>query len=407
MRVSEKIVIIGNGIAALSAIKAFRSIDQRSEIYLFGDESFYPYNRIRLSKGLLEYLSEDKILLEKKEWYHENRIHISIDKKVSSLHTASHTVYFDDGTTIDYTKLLIASGARNAVPPIPNINKHGVFTLRNLEDSKKIIKNVKESKTILNIGGGIQGLETAWILSQAGKNVIVAELEERLMPKQLNQKASKLLREAMSDKNIKVMLGTQVSEITGKDKVEGFKTKDGLTEPCDMVLYAVGLLPNVDFVAETNLKVNRGIIVNDKMETSIKGIYAAGDAAEFNGQLYGLWNIAIEQGKTAGCNLAGRSEEYKHIVPVTTLNAFGLSLFSMGIVDEAASDYHLDEKGEGDRTYYKVFLKDNKVIGSIVLGNTKVSPIFKTAIENALDLGKIDFNNVSINELIEIIKLRK
>lgn len=404
----EKIVIIGNSIAALSAIKAFRTVDTVTGIHLFGEEHVYPYNRMRLSKGLLSNLEGDKILLQKKEWYTENGVNMSIDKRAISIDTSGKTICFQDGTTADYTKLLVAAGAHNFIPPIQGIDKEGVLTLRNLEDAQRIIKQEQKSQIILNIGGGIQGLETAWILSQTGKKVIITELQSRLMPKQLDQKASDILKKAIENKNIEIMISCEIEELIGQDnKVQGFRMKSGEEIKCDMVLYAIGLEPNVDFIKSSEIKVNKGIIISEEMKTSVEGIYAAGDVAELNGQVYGLWNIAIEQGKIAGYNLAGHLTKYKEIVPVTTLNAFGLSLFSMGTIDEKQADHLIVSDKSDENSYSKILIKSNKVIGSIVIGNTKSSPALKIAIENKINLGEIDYKNVLIDELIEIIKRSK
>ncbi len=403
----DRVVIIGNGIAALSAIKAFRTVDEVSEIHLFGEESYYPYNRIRLSKGLLNTLEEDNILLQKKEWYKANGVSIYIDKKAMTIDLSLNQVYFQDGSHSKYTKLLVATGASNMRPLITGTEKEGVLTLRNLKDAKNIIEKENESQVILNIGGGIQGLETAWILSQVGKRVIITELQPRLMPKQLDEKASKILEQSIKNKNIKVMLNTQVDELLGGDKINGFKMKDGATGHCDMALYAIGLSPNIAWLDGSGIKVNRGIIVNEKMETSIEGIYAAGDVAEVDDQIHGLWNMAIEQGKVAGYNLAGKEVKYKPIVPVTTLSGFGISIFSMGVIDEKqATDFIIWDQSDKNM-YSKVLISNNKVVGAIVVGNTKISPIFKTAIENKVDLGRADFKGISIEEITEIIKQNK
>lgn len=403
----DKIVIIGNGIAALSAIKAFREIDKESQIYLFGEEKYYPYNRMRLSKGLLSTLEGDKILLQKKEWYEANSVCIAVDKKAVTVDLDSQLVYFEDNSSERYTKLLITAGADNFRPSIEGIEKEGVFTLRHLDDAKEIIEYEKKNKTVLNIGGGIQGLETAWILSQAGKKVIIAELQSRLMPKQLDEKASAILQKIITENNIKVMLDTQIDGIVGMQKVKGFRTKAGDEIACDTILYAIGLRPNVGCLKNTKVNINKGVIVNKRMETNVRGVYAAGDAAELDGEIYGLWNVAIEQGKVAGYNLAGKDAEYEHIVPVTTLNAFQISLFSMGsIQSEKATDFIIEED-EDHKRYSKIFINNNKVIGAIVLGNMKTSPALKTAIENQINLGEIDYKNVSIEELIEIIRKNK
>lgn len=404
---AERIVVIGNGIAAITAIKAVREIDKECEIHLLGEEKFYPYNRIRLSKGLLTMLEEDKILLQKKEWYEENNIRLYRKVKAISVDTENKSVATSDGNNLHYTKLLFANGARNFTPPIPGIDKEGVYTLKTLENAWDITRYAKDKNRILNIGGGIQGLETAWILSQMGKQVTIAELLPRLMPRQLDEKASKILEKVVKSFGIEIMTGEQISEITGTDKVLGFKTSMGQSAQCDMVLYSIGIKPNIEVVKETPILTNRGIIVNEKMETNVRDIYAVGDVAEYRNEIYGLWNIAIGHGKVAGYNMVGKNTTYEHIVPVTTLNAFNLSLFSMGVVEEDQTTNIILEDRSEEHIYNKVYIKRNKVIGAIVIGDIRHSPALKTAIEKEIDLGAIDLNRVSFSELIEIIKERK
>lgn len=401
---TESIVIVGNGIAAISAIKSIREIDKASKIHLIGEERFYPYNRVRLSKGLLSGLEENKILLQKKEWYKENDVILYLDKKVISVDTNKKVIGLSDGNIIDYTKLLLANGSHNVTPLISGIKKHGVYTLKTLQDAWDIIDRLKDAQVVLIIGGGIQGLETAWIMAQAGKKVILSHRSPRFMRAQLDEKAAKILEEAVLASNIQILFSTQVSEIKGNGNVEGFMTTDGNSYECDTIIYSVGTKPNIDILDNTPIKTNNGIIVNKKMETNIDGIYAAGDVAEYNNQTYGLWNIAIGQGKVAGYNIIGKDSIYEHIIPVTTLNAFNLSLFSMGIVDESkATNIIIDDRSQ-EGIYNKVLISNDKIIGAIVVGNIKVSPALKSAIEKETSLKGMDYKNTSFDELIQVLK---
>lgn len=403
---SEKIVIVGDGIAAISAIKAIRETDKDSEIKLYGDEKFYPYNRVRLTKAMLSSLDEEKILLQKKEWYVENNIKLYRNLKVNSINTEKKELELSDGTKTNYTKLLLANGSRNFTPDINGINKEGVLTLKNLEDAQNIINKVEKSETILVIGGGILGLELAWELRKMNKKVIVSEIASRLMPKQLGEKASLILYNTVVNNGVQVILGNGISEISVNDKgVEGIITDNGKFIPCDLVIYSVGIRPNIEILTGTNIKVSKGIIVNEKMQTNIQDIYAAGDVAAFKNGIYGLWNIAIGQGTIAGYNMIGRNVDYKPIAPVTTLSAFNISLFSMGDIDESNASNIVVSEEEG--LYNKILVDDNKVIGAIVVGSIKSSPVLKKAIEEKIDLGNIDFGNVYIGDLIERIKSKK
>lgn len=404
---NEKIVIIGNGIAAISAIKSIRESDKESEIHLIGKEKFYPYNRVRLSKGLLSGLEEDKTLLQKREWYSDNNITLYLDNKVTSIDTNKRIVELSDRSTINYTKLLLANGSRNVTPFIPGINKQGVYTLKTLQDAWDIIDKLNDTQVALIIGGGIQGLETAWIMAQAGKKVILSHRSQRFMRRQLDEKASKILEKSVLSSGIQILFNTQISEVKGVDSVVGFMASDGKSYECDTIIYSVGTEPYIDILKNTPISTNNGVIVNEKMETNIEDIYAAGDVAEYDNHIYGLWNIAIGQGKVAGYNIVGRHSVYEHIVPVTTLNAFNLSLFSMGIVDESkATDIVTDDRSE-EGIYNRIFINNDKVIGAIVVGSIKSSPALKAAIEKELSLRGMDYKNISFDDFIQELKNRK
>lgn len=403
----ENIIIIGNGIAAITAIKAIRKHDQTSDIHLLGEEPFYPYNRIRLSKGLLATLDEDKILLQKKAWYEEQNIHIHRHTKALSVNPSKKTVLLDNHQELPYTKLLLANGAKNRVPPIKGIDKEHVYSLRTLEDARNIQRSIQEEGTVLNIGGGIQGLETAWILSQDGKKVIIAELASRLMSKQLDEHASTILLNAIRKQGIEVHLNTPIEEIVGEGSIVGAKTKTGDVIDCNSVIFAIGIKTNIDLLKDSGVDTHYGVLVNDRMETSIEGIYAAGDIVELDGHIYGLWNIAIEQGKVAGSNIACVDATYKHIVPVTTLNAFDLSLFSMGVIEDSEATDILVEEDLEHASYKKVLLKHHKIIGAIMIGNIRSSPLLKRAIEGEMDFQDYDYNHASIDALLEYIKKSK
>jgi len=397
-------VIIGGGIAGISAIKAIREVDGDVEISMFSNENFYPYNRLRLTKGLFGNLEEDNILLQKKQWYETNKVKLNINKGVTGINIEDQEVLLNDGSKSKYNKLLLACGSSNFKPPIEGIDKENVYTIRYLEQTWEVKKAAKDRESPLIIGGGIQGLETAWELNQQGKAVHIAEIQARLMPKQLDERASKILQEIIEDHRVKIHLNTQVEKISGENSVEAIVTKEGVTIPCDMIIYNAGTRTNIGVIKNSLIDINKGVIVNSKMQTNIENIYAAGDVAEFKDRISGLWNIAIEQGKTAGYNMVGKDEEYKDIVPVTTLNALGVSLFSMGSIDESECDMTLTGDGADNKTYKRIFIKDNKVIGAIVIGDTKKSPILKSAIEGQVSLDKFNLSSISVEDLLDGLK---
>jgi nitrite reductase (NADH) large subunit len=400
----KRIIVIGGGVTGVTAIKAIREFDKESEVFFLCEEKFYPYMRIKLSKNLFDLLNEDKMLLQKKEWYEENNINIFVDVKVIKVDTNICEVFLSNGTSLKYDKLLFANGANNRKPPINGIDKEGVFTLRTLKDTKEIKNTAMDKENILIIGGGIQGLEIAWIMHQHNKKISLCEIQSRLMPIQLDEVASKVLKQAVENVGVSINLNTAVNKIIGLNHVEGVVTTEEKRINCDIVIYSTGTMPNIDIVKDTTIKTTRGIVVNERMETNIENIYAAGDVAEFNGINVGLWNIGIGQGKVAGYNMVNNECKYNHIVPVTTLNAFNISLFSMGIVQDENADVTI-VKDESDKSMYnKIFIKNNRIVGAIVIGDIRRSPILKTAIEKETNLFGIDLSKISIDELLDELK---
>ena len=295
----NRIIIIGNGIAGITAVKAIREVDKESEVFIFGEEKFYPYNRIKLSKNLFDELSEDNTLLLKKSWYEENKVNIYVSKKVAKINIENKEVVLCDKSILKYDKLLLANGARNNKPPVEGIEKPGVFNLRTLQDAWDIKSKIKKGESVINIGGGIQGLETAWNLNQHGINVSIVEIQSRLMPNQLDEKASKILQDSVEKFDINIHLNTRVNKIAGNNEVEGVVISSDEFMPCNKVIYSAGIKPNIEMFEDTPIKCEKGIVINEKMETNIADIYAAGDVAELDNFVPGLWNISIGQGKVA------------------------------------------------------------------------------------------------------------
>jgi nitrite reductase (NADH) large subunit len=400
----DHVIIIGGGVAAVNAMKAIRELNHEIKINVICNEKVYPYYRTRLTKSLFDHLDSDKILLQKKEWYDENNVQLHLNKEVTSIDTEHNTVKLNDGTSLSYDKLLLANGASNFKPPIEGIEKDNVVTIRNYEDVETIRERVGDKKTILHLGGGIQNLEAAWAMCSQGKEVVIAEFMDRLMPRQLDVRASEILKKAVEGFGVKVNLSTQIVEITGTDKVTGAKTKNGETIDCDMVIYSVGIQPNKKLYENTSIQTNLGVIVDNHMRTKVDNVYAAGDITEFEGRVGGLWPIAIEQGKIAGYNIAGKDAAYVNIMPVTTMNAFQLSVFSIGNIDENSYSLTIIDDPEDGVNYKRIFIRDEMIIGAIVLGDIKNNQLIKKFVENKTVLTNVDFTDISVDELLLQLK---
>ncbi len=410
---TQDIVIIGGGVAAFNAIKAIREIDSETNIHLVQSEPIYPYYRTRLTKSLFENLEADDISLQRKEWYDQKNIIIHFKKEVTSIDTKNNMVNLNDGSHLDYSKLLLANGASNFKPNIEGIDKENVFTIRKFEDIQAIKSKSDDQKTILHIGGGIQNLEAAWAFCSHDKEVIIVEFMDRLMPRQLDTRASEILLNTVKSYNTKVLLSTEVIAIKGNEKVNSVIAKDRNSSEgtnaeqslaCDMVIYSVGIRPNKKLYENTDIQTNIGVIVDDHMRTNYDNIYAAGDIAEYCGRVGGLWTIAIEQGKTSGYNIMGKDTSYIGLLPVTLMNAFNLTIFSVGSIDESNTTLTLVDDPADNKSYKRLFIKDSIIIGAIIIGSTKYNNILKKLVSEKTDLSDYDFSNISVDELLDQLK---
>lgn len=410
---TQDIIIIGGGVAAFNAIKAIREIDSNINIHLVENEPINPYYRTRLTKSLFDDLDIDKICLQKKEWYEQNNIKIYQDKEAVSVDTDNYTVILNDGTCLTYTKLLLANGAYNFKPSIGGIDKENVYTIRALEDIQKIKHQVDNHHKVLHIGGGIQNLEAAWAFCSHGKEVVIVEFMDRLMPRQLDTRASEILRKAVEATNTKVILSAEVIKLIGEDKVNGALIRNrnstadresDYTITCDMIIYSVGIRPNKKLYENTGIKINIGVIVDEHMKTNLDNVYAAGDIAEYNGRVGGLWPIAIEQGKISGYNIAGKIASYTDILPVTNMNAFNLNIFSIGTIDEELATLTLVDDPLDEKSYKKLFIKDNCIIGAIIIGEIKYNNMLKKLVNDKTDISSMDFPHMTVVELLERLK---
>lgn len=410
---NHDVVIIGGGIAAFNAIKAIREIDNDINIALIAGEPINPYYRTRLTKSLFDVIDTDKICLQKKEWYENNNINIYLGKEVVLVDTDNNTVSLNDGSCLKYTKLLLANGAYNFKPTIEGIDKENVYTIRTLEDIYTIRSHINNNNTVLHIGGGIQNLEAAWAFCSNGNDVIIVEFMDRLMPRQLDSRGSEILKRAVEASNAKVILNTEVIKVIGDAKVDGailrnrnssVDNEDVDSIACDMIIYSVGIRPQKKLYENTDININRGVIVDKHMRTNLDNIYAAGDIAEYNDKVGGLWPIAIEQGKISGYNIVGKDASYTEILPVTNMNAFNLNIFSVGSFDETSASLILVDDPLDNKSYKRIFIKDNHIIGAIVIGETKHNNMLKKFVNNKLVISSIDYTHMTVLELLEQLK---
>lgn len=397
-------VIVGSGVAAVHAAKAIRDQDAQSEITILGEENQLPYNRIKLTKGLFTDLHSEKVLIKKDKWYRDNRISVKTSTRVRSIHLDRQMVVTEDGQRVSYHKLLLCMGAKNRALSLEGAGLNNVHTLRDMNDADRLKDNLQADSHVAVIGGGVQGIETAWALYEAGYQVTVIEASHRLMGRQLDEKSSQLLKDRLEQAGVKVILQAAVASITGTEFVTGITLDDQTYFFCEHVVYSIGIVPNTELLSGLNIQVRQGIIVNEYMQTNDPHVYAAGDVAEISGHVEGLWGGAMEQGRIAGGNMVANLTAYRRAVPVNLFNAFGVSLFSIGNVDERYCDTAMC--GEENGAYTCIYVKDNTMIGAISWQGAAASLVYKTAVEQGIRLTGIDVIGSSIVEIMAELQTR-
>jgi nitrite reductase (NADH) large subunit len=387
-----KYIIIGNGVAGTTAAANIRKIDHEGEITILSDEAYPFYSRIRL----MEYISGDadeiRLVIYKDTWYEKNNIKLLLNTPVSEINKNKKEVIISSGHTLKYDALLIATGGLSFVPQIPGSDKKGVFTLRILKDAIEIKKYAEQSKKVVLIGGGVLGLEVGNSLRKTGHSIFVVEFFPRLLPRQMDKEGAEILKTQMEKMGFAFFLGAKTREIIGDEKVKSVILDDGTIIDCDMVIISAGVKPNTELADKLGIKCNKGIPVNDRLETEINNIYAAGDIAEHRGIYYGIWPAAEEQGRTAGINMAGGSAIYTGTLPSNILKIAGINLISAGDVDPDKNLESIVQKDSSNFIYKKLVIKDNYIAGCILYGNIDNWKKIKKAMDEKKDINRIKTN---------------
>lgn len=362
-------VIVGNGVAGTTAAEEIRKLDETGSITIVSNEDVPFYYRIRLPEIIADEVQEQKIVAKNLEWFREHSMDLYLQTTVSKIDAYTKTLLTQTGEEIHYDKLLLANGGHSFIPPIPGSELPGVFALRSMQDARDIRKWAETTSRIVLIGGGVLGLEAGNGLRKLGKEITVIEVLPRLLPMQLDVEAASRLQAMLEEMGFSFRLGTKTTGITGKDFAEGVTLDDGQSLPADLVLVSAGVRPNLDLAGQMDLERNKGIKVDEFLQTSRQDVYAAGDVTEYQGRVYGIWPAAEEQGRIAGRNMAGKQETYNGTVMSNILKVVGINLASAGEID-VDGEYESRIHSTTD-LYRKIVLQENKIIGCIMLGNTK------------------------------------
>jgi len=381
-------LIIGNGVAGTSAAEAIRQQDSKGSITILSEEDIPFYYRIRLNDFIAGEVGEDKLIAKKETWYQEQRIDLRLNTRITGLDTAGKRLTTASGEALPFDRLLLATGSHSFLPPIDGIGQQGVFALRHIKDARDILAQAQKSEEVILIGGGLLGLEAGNALRKLGKKVTVVEFFPRLLPRQLDNKGATRLQKLLEKMGFSFRLAAITKAITGsKGRAEGIVLEGGDALPGEMVIVSAGVRPNLELAKSSGLDCDKGVKVNDRLETSASDIYAAGDVAEHQGVVSGIWPAAMQQGKVAGTNMADGEAQYNGTTMSNILKVAGIDVAAAGNID-AEGRFESQVVSSGS-IYKKLVIENNRLIGCIMVGNTKKFNTITRYITEQRDIGTL------------------
>jgi len=415
-------VIVGNSAAAVGCITGIRKVDKETPITVISYETFC-YSKPMIADVLVDFPRE-KLVYRDESFFKENRVELILGHRAVKVNTESKVVVLDSNELVPYEKLLISTGAKPFIPPIPGTDKEGVFTFTELSQAEAFKEYLSSSgaEEIVVVGSGFIGLEVAYFLSKRGFKVTVVELLERALARAIDERGSQIVESLMEEAGVKFLFKSSVSEILGDDKVTSVKLSSGEVLKADAVVVAVGVRPNTELARSAAVKVNRGIVTNDRMETSAPDIFAAGDCIECLDITDGerkpipLFPLAFEQGFVAGLNMAGKKVDYLGALPLNSLKFLPTPVLNAGIVQPQDSSYEVlvNDQFEEKGFYRKAVLKDGRLVGFVAIGEIDRVGILTNLIRQKIDVSsfkerlvELDFGLVDLPKWWRDEKLRE
>ncbi|KFB10872.1 Nitrite reductase (NAD(P)H) [Nitratireductor basaltis] len=372
MTEKQKLVVIGNGMAPGRMLEhLFDAAPDAYQVTIFNAEPRVNYDRIMLSPVLSGEKSFEDIIIHGDGWYVEHGVMLYKGHKVVEIDREAKTVASEHGEVAAYDKLVIATGSAPFIIPVPGHTLPGVLTYRDLDDVDAMLLAAQSRGKAVVIGGGLLGLEAAAGLKERGMDVTVIHLMPTLMERQLDPAAGYLLEQELESRGIRVITKASTKQIHGETHVESIELEDGTIIPATLVVMAVGIRPNVALAKEAGLSVNRGIVVSDHMQTSDPDIYSVGECVEVNGNVYGLVAPLYQMAEVAAAHLAGdMSRRFVETSTATKLKVTGINLYSVGDFAEAEDREEIVLRDAAAGVYKRLVLKDNRIIGAVLYGET-------------------------------------
>jgi nitrite reductase (NADH) large subunit len=384
-----KYLVIGNGVAGNAAAENIRKLDPEGVIAIFSKENRPFYYVPALPEYLAGIKQSDQIIIHPLKWYDQHRIDLHLATEITKIDVTQKFVETVKGQRFPFDKLLLATGGRSFIPPIRGADSQGVFTLKTLADADSLKQAAANAKTAVLIGGGLLGLEAGNGLRKMGLKIIVVEFFPRLLPRQMDISGAAILQQQMEDMGFTFHLGATTEEIVPTPQGLQVCLKGGDKINGDLVLISAGVRPDLTLAQTLGLDVDKGVKVDDAMKTSRDDIYAAGDLIEHRGRLYGIWPAAQEQGKVAGAAMAGREAKYDGTLPSNVLKVVGIDLVAAGDIDADGKLGAIVHQDKVKKTYRKLVVQDNYLVGTILLGDIRGSAEIQAAIKEKKDISAL------------------
>ena len=365
------VVVIGGGIAGVTAADFVRRSHPDCEIHLVGQESHALYNRMGISRLVYGRSAMQGLYLLPEQWYDDHGVHAWLNTVARRIDVRSQRVVLGTGEALPYDRLILAMGSSASRPSIDGLDRPGSFVLREAGDAMRLRAYVQQHgcRNAVVAGGGLLGLEAAYSLHLLGLQVTVLERGKRLLSRQIDPRCSELVEHHFAKAGIEVRKRAETSHVVGSPAISGVVLKDRQHLPCEVFLAATGIRPNVELARDAGIPVGRGVLVDDRMRTRVRWVYAAGDVAEHDSQVLGLWPIAVEQAEAAAVNALGGDMALTAEIPATILKGVGLELFSIGRIEATPTDEVIVVDRPTVPSYRRLLLSEGRVVGATVLGH--------------------------------------
>lgn len=388
----KKVVIIGNGIAGVTAADHVRRRHPTcKEIHLIGRESHNLYNRMGITRLIYGRSAMQGLYLMPEKWYKDLKITTWLNTHVTQVDPQGKEIHLGTGEKLSYDRLILTTGSRAFVPRIDGFGLSGSFVLREAADAMAIRAYVQEKRCRQAViaGGGLLGLEAAYGLHKLGLKVTVLERSASLLRRQLDARGGDFLREYLEGLGMTIVMQAETASVYGRRRLKEVRLKDGRVIPSDLLLVCAGIRSETQLGRDMGLQSNRGLVVNQYMQTSNPHIFAAGDVAEFDGKVFGLWSVAVSQAEVAAANAVSKTptEVYSEIVPVTMLKVVGIELTSIGQINAASNqEEEIVLEDLDNHRYRKLIVAHGKIIGAILLGYPREAPGVSEAVKSGFNV---------------------